>query len=229
MDVLNIFVIASLFATGLLRQLWTGGTFSKWAAPLLPLVFAGVIFFGLVQVSQLVVQGLLVPTRMMNLVAEERVETFMATGDERELFETPTVRPDPKMTLGILRNEKLQTILPAVCLAPTTHPVTGRFTTASQWLLKNSPLILMGGLALFAGLCGFGLARKTLGLVGADLGGTIALLAALTALGFVWSKSPIQRSTIERELHYKLAAYFTSVDNPKRAAIHEHKAEALKN
>lgn len=229
MDVLNIFVIASLFATGLLRQLWTGGTFSKWAAPLLPLVFAGVIFFGLVQVSQLVVQGLLVPTRMMNLVAEERVETFMATGDERELFETPTVRPDPKMTLGILRNEKLQTILPAVCLAPTTHPVTGRFTTASQWLLKNSPLILMGGLALFAGLCGFGLARKTLGLAGADLGGTIALLAALTALGFVWSKSPIQRSTIERELHYKLAAYFTSVDNPKRAAIHEHKAEALKN
>ena len=229
MDVLNIFVIASLFATVLLRQLWTGGTFSKWAAPLLPLVFAGVIFFGLVQVSQLVVQGLLVPTRMMNLVAEERVETFMATGDERELFETPTVRPDPKMTLGILRNEKLQTILPAVCLAPTTHPVTGRFTTASQWLLKNSPLILMGGLALFAGLCGFGLARKTLGLVGADLAGTIALLAALTALGFVWSKSPIQRSTIERELHYKLAAYFTSVDNPKRAAIHEHKAEALKN
>jgi len=229
MDVLNIFVIASLFATGLLRQLWTGGTFSKWAAPLLPLVFAGVIFFGLVQVSQLVVQGLLVPTRMMNLVAEERVETFMATGDERELFETPTVRPDPKVTLGILRNKKLQTILPAVCLAPTTHPVTGRFTAVSQWLLKNSPLILMGGLALFAGLCGFGLARKTLGLVGADLGGTIALLAALTALGFVWSKSPIQRTTIERELHYKLAAYFTSVDNPKRAAIHEHKAEALKN
>ena len=229
MDVLNIFVIASLFATVLLRQLWTGETFSKWAASLLPLVFAGVIFFGLVQVSQLVVQGLLVPTRMINLVAEERVETFMATDDERELFETPTVRPDPKMTLGILRNEKLQTILPAVCLAPTTHPVTGRFTTASQWLLKNSPLILMGGLALFAGLCGFGLARKTLGLVGADLAGTIALLAALTALGFVWSKSPIQRSTIERELHYKLAAYFTSVDNPKRAAIHEHKAEALKN
>lgn len=229
MDVLNIFVIASLFATGLLRQLWTGGTFSKWAAPLLPLVFAGVIFFGLVQVSQIVVEYLLLPTRMMNLVAEERVETFMATGDERELFETPTVRPDPKMTLGILRNEKLQTILPAVCLAPTTHPVTGRFTTASQWLLKNSPLILMGGLALFAGLCGFGLARKMLGLAGADLGGTIALLAALTALGFVWSKSPIQRTTIERELHYKLAAYFTSVDNPKRAAIHEHKAEALKN
>ena len=229
MDVLNIFVIASLFATVLLRQLWTGETFSKWAASLLPLVFAGVIFFGLVQVSQLVVQGLLVPTRMINLVAEERVETFMATDDERELFETPTVRPDPKMTLGILRNEKLQTILPAVCLAPTTHPVTGRFTTASQWLLKNSPLILMGGLALFAGLCGFGLARKTLGLVGADLAGTIALLAALTALGFVWSKSPIQRSTIERELHYKLAAYFASVDNPKRAAIHEHKAEALKN
>ena len=87
----------------------------------------------------------------------------------------------------------------------------------------------MGGLALFAGLCGFGLARKTLGLAGADLAGTVVLLAALTALGFVWSKSPIQRTTIERELHYKLAAYFTSVDNPKRAAIHEHKAEALKN
>ena len=155
---------------------------------------------------------------MMNLVAEERVETFMTTGQPGDLLEAPTVRPDPKVVLGLLCNTNLQTILPAACFAPTAHPATGRFTVVSQWLLKNSTKILICGLGLFASLCGFGLARKTLGLAGADLTGTIVLLATLTAIGFVWSKSPIQRSTIERQLQYQLAAYFKSAGNPARAA-----------
>lgn len=229
MDSLAIFVIASLFATLLLRQLWPPGRLSKWAAPLLPFVVAGVVVFSLVQVSTIVVAQLLLPTRMMNLAAEERVETFLTTREPRDLFETPTVRPDPKLVLELLCNTNLQTILPAVCLPPTDHPVTGRFTAASQWLLKNSTAILACGLGLFAGLCGFGLVRQTLGLAGADLAGTVVLLVTLTAMGFVWSKSPIQRPVVERELHYQLAAYFNSVNNPRRAAIHEQKAEALKN
>jgi len=229
MDVLNVFVIAGIFAVVLFAQSWTGGGISRPLAPLLPLVFAGVIFFSLGKISQIVVKQLLIPTRMMNLVAEERVETFMATGDQRELFEPPTVRPDPKLVLGILSNKKLQAIMPAACLPPADHPAKGRLAAAADWLLRISPAILICGLALFAGLCGLGLARKIPDLAGADLTGTLVLLAALTALGFVWSKSPIQRNTIERELHQKLAAYFTSVGNPVRAAIHEHKAEALKN
>ena len=77
MDVLNIFVIASLFAMVLLPQLWSRGPFPGWAVKLLPLVFAGVIVFGLGRISQIVVDNLLRPTRMMNLVAEERVETLL--------------------------------------------------------------------------------------------------------------------------------------------------------
>jgi hypothetical protein len=229
MDVLNIFVIASLFATVLLPRLWVRGQFPRWAVTLLPLVFAGFIFSGLGRISQIVVDDLLIPTRMMNLVAEERVETFMATGDERDLLEPPTVRPDPEVVLGVLRNAKLQTILPAVCRPPADAPVTGRFAAVSQWLLRNSTGILYCGLGLFVGLIGYALIRSPLGLAWENLPAFIALLAILAALGFAWSKAPVKRETIERDLDYKLAAYFKSVNNLKRAAIFEHKAELLKN
>jgi hypothetical protein len=51
----------------------------------------------------------------------------------------------------------------------------------------------------------------------------------LAALGFVWSKAPVKRETIERDLDYQLAAHFKSENNLKRAAIYEHKADQLKN
>jgi hypothetical protein len=227
MDALNIFVIASLFAMVLLQQ---SGLRSRWlnrTGILLPLVFAGVIFWGLGWISQIVVKELLIPSRLMNLVAEERVETFMATGDAAGFLEKPTVRPDPKLVLQVLNNPRLQTIMPAVCLPPASAQVTGRFTAISQWLLRNSMLLLSCGLVLFAGLCGYGLARGGLGLARANPAGIIALLASLAALGFVWSKRSLQRESVEYTLQRELAAHFKSVDNLKRAAIHEQKADAL--
>ena len=229
MDVLNIFVIASLFATGLLQQ---SGLRSQWlnrTGMLLPLVFAGVIFFGLGRISQIVVKGLLIPSRMMNLVAEERVETFMATGDAGDFLERPTVRPDPKLVLQVLNNPKLQTIMPAVCLPPLSAQITGRLAVLSQWLLRHSMAILSGGLVMFVSLCGYGLARGTPGLARANPAGVIVLLAGLAALGFVWSKRSLQRESVEYSLQRELAAHFKSVDNFKRAAIHEHKADVLKH
>jgi hypothetical protein len=107
--------------------------------------------------------------------------------------------------------------------------VTGRFAAVSQWLLRNSMAILSCGLVLFAGLCGYGLARGALGLTRANPAGIAVLLAGLAALGFVWSKRSLQRETVEYELQRELAAYFKSVDNFKRAAIHEHKADVLKH
>jgi hypothetical protein len=229
MDVLNVFVIASLFTTVLLSQLWIRGQFSKWAGMLLPLVFAGVIFFGLCRISQIVVENLLIPSRMMNLVAEERVETFMATGDAAGFFEKPTVRPDPKLVLQVLNNAKLQTIMPAVCLPPSFTQVPGRLAVLSQWLLRHSVAILSGGLVLFVSLCGYGLARGSMSLSGGSPAGIIVLLAGLTALVFVWSKHSLQRESVEYTLQRELAAHFKSEDNFKRAAIHEHKADALKH
>lgn len=228
MDVLNVFVIASLFTTVLLSQLWFRGQFSKWAVTLLPLVFAGVIFFGLCRISQIVVENLLLPTRMMNLAAEERVETFMATGDAAGFLEKPTVRPDPKLVLHVLNNAKLQTIMPAVCLPPGSPQITGRFAPIAQWLLRNSMTTLSGGLVLFVSLCGYGLARGSMSLSRGNPAGIIILLAGLAALGFVWSKRSLQRESVEYALQRELAAYFKSVDNFKRAAIHEHKADVLK-
>ena len=228
LDILNVFVIASLFASLLLAQGWLRGAFSAKFALLPPLVFSAVIVFGLCRISQIVVDDLLLPTRMMNLVAEERVATFMATGNERDLLEPPTVRPNPGKALSVLRSTKLQTILPAVCLPPADAHVTGRFTAVSQWLLRHSTGLLYGGLALFAGLIGCTLIRSPLGLAWENLPSGIALLALLAALGFVWSKAPIQRETVERDLDDQLAAHFKSENNLERAAIFEHKAEALR-
>jgi hypothetical protein len=229
LDILNVFVVASLFASVLLAQFWLRGAFSIKFTLLPPLVFSAVIIFGLCRISQIVVENLLLPTRMMNLVAEERVETFMATGNERDLLEPPTVRPSPEVALGVLRNTKLQAILPAVCLPPADRHVTGRFTAVSQWLLRNSTRVLYCGLGLFVGLMGCALIRSPLGLAWENLPAFIALLTILAALGFAWSKAPVKREIIERDLEYKLAAHFKSVDNFKRAAIHERKADALKH
>ncbi len=229
LDILNVVIIASLFASVLLAQFWLRGAFSIKFTLLPPLIFAAVIFFGLCRISQIVVDNLLLPTRMMNLVAEERVATFMATGDQRELLEQPTVRPDPELVLRVLNDAKLQTILPAVCLPPADAHVTGRFTAVSQWLLRNSTWLLYGGLGLFAGLIGYALIRSPLGLAWENLPASIAWLTILAAAAFVWSKAPVKRETIERDLDYKLAAHFKSADNLKRAAIFEHKARMLEN
>jgi hypothetical protein len=227
MDSLNVFVIASLFAALLLGRLWHPGRSLDKIKIWLPLLFAAVIFWGLCRISEIVVENLLLPTRMTNLVAEERVEKFEATGDERDLLEEPTVRPDPKVTLRVLRDAKLQAILPAICLPPTSSPVTGRLTVVSQWLLRNSTGILYCGLGLFVGLCGYKLIRSPLGLAWENLPAFMALLTLLVALGFVWSKAPVKRETIERDLDYKLAAYFKSANNASRAAVFERNAETL--
>ena len=226
MDKLNVLVIASLFATVLLGQHWWRGEFSKKFALFLAVAFFAMVSFGLGRISQMVVEKLLMPTRMMTLVAEERVTTFLATGDERELLEKPTVRPDPKVTLGVLRDAQLQSILPASCLPSTATPVSGRFTASIQWLLRNSTMILYLGLGGMVFLCGYELARKPKGLVWENLPTFAAFLTLLAALGFVWTKEPIRRDTIERQLYQQLADYFKANHNSKRAAIYEHLAES---
>ena len=175
----------------------------------------------------------------MNLAAEERIGTFWATGDEHGFLERPTVRPNPELALRLIRDPQLQTILPAACLPvlrssataeggpPATAHVTGRFTAVSEWLLRHAVGILTAGLLLFAGLCGYSLARGTCGLARANLAGIVVLLAGLAALGFVWSKRFVQRESVEAQLQRQLAADFKSVNNVKRAAFHEQRAEAL--
>jgi hypothetical protein len=227
MDKLNVLVIASLFATLLLAQFWLNGPVSKKFTLLVPLAFAAVIFFGLVRISNIVVDDLLVPTRLMELVGEERVATYMSTGDEHDFFEKPTVSPDPKVVLGVLRDAPLQAIMPAANLAPTAVPVTGRLSGISNWLLRHAVLILCAGLGLGLVLLGVALIRSSQGLSWENLPAFLILLALLCSLGFVWTKSPLRRETVERQLQYQLVSYFKSVNNPKRAAIHEQKAELL--
>jgi hypothetical protein len=228
MEVFSVWVVASLFATVLLGELWQNDRFPKWSGLVLPLAFAGVIFFGLCQMSQIVTDKLLVSTRLMNLVAEERVAKFMATGNEGDFFERPTVRPNPQGALIVLRDPKLQTILPVACLPPTAAPAAGRLTSASQLMLRHSIAILSCGLILFTGLCGLGLARENMDLTMRNPAGIFALVAGVAALGFVWTQHSLTRDSVECALQKQLAADLKAAKNFSRAAIHEHKAEELK-
>jgi hypothetical protein len=80
---------------------------------------------------------------------------------------------------------------------------------------------------LFEGLCAYGLFRESRGLSFGKPAGIFALLIGLAALGFVWSKHDVRRESVERDLQQQLAGYFKAVNQPARAAIHQHKAEAL--
>jgi hypothetical protein len=151
----------------------------------------------------------------------------MATGNERDFFEEPTVSPDPKVVLEVLRDAQLQTIMPAANLAPAAVPVTGRLSGISDWLLRHAVLIFYAGLGIGIALLGVALMRSPSGLAWENLPACLILLALLGALGFAWTKSPTRRETVERQLQYQLAGYFKSVNNSKRAAIHEQKAELL--
>jgi len=229
MDVCNVFVIAAIFAAVLLGAFWARARFPAGNGMILPMVFAGVIFFGMCQVSERVVEDVLVVTRQWNLIAEERSQTFMATGNERDLFNPPTIQPDPRKALRLFTDPALQPILPMACFPTGKAPGPGRFSGAARWLVGHCLLFLSSGLILFVGLCAYGLARGTTALKDNFPAVVVALLAGLTALGFVWSHRSLDRTAVERDLQQQIADYFKAMNRPDRAAIHQHKADELKD
>ncbi len=228
MDLLNVFVIASVFAAVLTGQVWERKWLPAWDGLFLPLIFAGVIIFGMCRISQRVVEDVLVVTREWNLIAQERAQTYLATGNPKDLFDAPTIQPDPRLALRVLGDPTLRSILPAACFPPAAAPGPGRLSGAAQWLLKHSIAIFSTGLILFVGLCGYGLARGRPGLKVKMPAGIFALLAGLLALGFVWSNRSLQRQAVEYDLQQQIADYFKAGNRPDRAAIHQQKAEELK-
>jgi len=224
-DMFQMFVIAAVFAAMLLAQL---SERYPIRSGICAFAYVAIIFYNVCVISQITVSGLLAPTRMWNLVAEERVQRFEATGNEADLLERPTVRPDPSLALSVLSDPALQTVLPAICLPPSPVPKTGRLSALSQWLQEHAPVILSTGLVLFIVLCGYGLARGAPGLPQKSPVRVLALLAGLAALGFVWSKHTVTRQSVEYDLQQQIVANFQRAGNLKRAAIHEQKAEALK-
>jgi len=220
MGVFSLFAIASVFAAMLVGR--SRGL--RWDGMVLPLIFTGILMVGLVRVSLTVVDDVLVATRQWNLIAEERLETFFTTGDERELFKDPTVRPSPATALEVVRDPKLSMILPPTCLAPGAAVTPGRLSPPAHGLLRASILIMTCGFALFLGGCIYGLRRETMGLAPGNPAGLIVLLALVMALGVVWLKRDVRRETVERDLHEELTRYFKERD-PARSAIHGRKAE----
>lgn len=225
MDWLDIFAIAAVFAALLMALL---GERHAIRNGILAAVFIGVIFAGLCRMSQIVVEDLLVPNRMMTLVSEEQVQRYLANGNVTDFLERPTVPPDPRLTLKVLQDPQLQPILPLCCIEPSAGIRPERLMPASNWLMAHAAGILLAGLALFCGLCACGLARSTPGLAARNAAGILVLLAGLAALGFVWSRHSVNRDSVEYALQERIAAEFRAAGNLKRAAVHRHEADALK-
>lgn len=226
MDWIEILVIAGIFSAVLLAQLWERRLVLN---SVLAGVYIVVIVAGLCQMSRVVVNGLLVPTRLWQLVAEERVERWAATENDADFLERPTVRPDAPMALRILRDKDIQTIFPAIGVPPAiVYATPERLMPLSGWLQRHSPWILAVGLGLFIGLCSYGLARGTVAFAAKSPMGIIALVAGLAALGYVWTIRNVSRQSVDYALQTKIVANFKAAGNFKRAAIHEEKAEELK-
>jgi hypothetical protein len=231
MDWFNLFVIAGVFTTILLAQQWEQYRFRNG---FLAFVFIAVILGGVIRISQIVVDGLLVQTRKMNLVAEERVERYLATGKESDLLERPTIRPDPQLALTVLRDPQLQSILPVSCLPPSPVPTAGRFSALAQLLLAHSFAILCAGLVLFVTLCGYGFVRDVacgipvLCISVGSLAGIFVFSVIVVALCVVWSNRSVSRESVEYTLEQQLADDFKTAGNLPRAAIHQQKADELK-
>ncbi len=225
MDWLDILVIAAVFAAFLLAQL---DEHRQVQNGILAAAFIAVIVAGLCKMSQIVVADLLVPNRILTLVSEERVQNFLANGNESEFLQHPTVPPDPALALSVLRDPQLQPILPRCCVRQSSDIKPERLMSCSNWLMEHSAAFLFAGLLLFCGLCGYGLARGLPGLRARNPAGVLALLACLAALGFVWCKHPVSRQSVEYALQQQIASRFKAAGNLKRAAIHEQKAAALK-
>lgn len=226
-EVFSLLLIASVFSSVVLVEQWLAVHFPKWNTLLLPLVFAGVIFWGLYQMSEIVVDNLLVQTRVMNLIASERITTYLASGNENDLLERPTIRPDPKTALAVLSDPTLQPILPAACVSPASAGRAGWLTVASREVLEHSETITIAGLILFTGLCGVGLARGSMGLTIRKPEGIFMLMAGVAALVFVLSERSLQRGSVERGLEQQLAEYYKSSGSLTRAAFHAQKADEL--
>jgi len=227
-EIFSLLLISSIFSFILLCDQWRRDRILNFNALLMPLVYAGVIFWGLCQMSEIVVDNLIEPTRFMNVVAEERVTVFLATSNDNDLLEAPTIRPAPKTALTVLRDSKLQSILPLCCISPAAKPTESWLTPAALGLLRYSTAIMTAGLTLFVSLCAFGLFRSAWDMSYKKPENILILLAALLMLGFVLSKHSMQRGLVEYGIQQQLADYFKSEGKEARAAYHAHKAEELK-
>jgi hypothetical protein len=227
-EVFSLLLITSLYATVRLATHGPRAPLAQWHG-VLPLVFACLLVWGLWKITELTVSSLLTQIRLTNLTAEERVEVYAVSRNEQEFLTPPTVSPNPRMALELLSDPRMQSILPAVCVPPAAVKTSGLLTVVAGWLLARSPaLVLLGG-AMFAGLCVYGLARRTLGITAQKPEELFVLAALLGTMCLLASQQSWRRDAIDYRLESYLAFNFNFHGMPARAAIHQQKADELKS
>ena len=223
MDVLNAFALAGLFSLLVLQPELSSAAVATGRDLILPLVFGGLLAWGMGRLAHSIVAEAVVTDRLICLEEAERIETYWSDRDTREFLTPPTVRPDPELALRVLGNTSLQPILPEECLPPDAKPRAGWLSLLSQSLRRHGAGILATGCALWIVLSGYQLARGRVSRL-ERLAHLVPLLVAVAGLGYVWQMRSVRRETIEKGMHEELARIFKPRNEPKRSEYHERKA-----
>jgi hypothetical protein len=221
LDTLCMVAIASLFALVLLSKRFKLLHFPAWTSCLLPMAFAGLIFFGTWQSSRQTVDFLLMSVRVDNLIAEESVRAFVVTDDPRWLQDKLVPLPNPTLTISVLRDQKLSAIMPSICRVPDekVDQHRGRLSVIAQALRARATTVLLAGLFLFLCLSVIEIADRRDRVFERNFIGVVCLLAGLLALARIWPDRNLNSAGRDCELHENLGFHFMARNDYKQAAL----------
>ena len=221
LDTLCMVALASVFGMVLLSKRFTPVRFPGWTAWGLPLAFAVVVSFGTWQLSQQTVDLFLASVKVDDLIEEESVRAFAATGDARWLQDKLVPLPNPALTMAMLRNQELSAIMPPLCRPPDSHlnKARGPLSVVARALREQVMGVLLAGLALFICLSLLDAASRRDNFPGRRFAGMVCLLAGLLALLWVWPNRNLDSAGRDCELHRTLGFHFMARRDYQQAAL----------
>jgi len=221
LDALCIVAMAAVFSVVLLAERWKRFHVPDWAASLLPLAFAGLIFLGTWQLSRQTVVFFLTSVKVDDLIEEESVRAFAATDDPSWLQDKLVPLPNPAWTITVLRDPKLSAILPPICRAPDQNAGDGHgpLSAAAKALRGRATTGLLAGLVLFLCLSVIDVIDRRDKVFERRFVGAVCLLTGLLTLVRVWPNRNLDATSQNRELHRTLGFHFMARSDYKLAAL----------
>jgi hypothetical protein len=221
LDALCIVSMASVFGLVLLSKRFAPVRFPAWTAWLLPLAFAGLIFFGIWQLSRQTVDFFLASVRVDDLIEEESVRAFAATDDACWLQDKLVPLPNPPLTIAMLRDPNLSVIMPPLCRAPGASANTndGWLSAVTQAVRRRAMGVLLAGLALFICTSVMDATGRQGNFPERRFGGVVCLLTGLLVFVWVWPNRNLDPAGQDRDLHRILAFHFMACGDYKQAAL----------
>jgi hypothetical protein len=145
----------------------------------------------------------------------------VATDDVCWLQDKLVPLPDPALTIAVLRDQNLSSIMPPLCRPPQadvseTH---GWLTALARVLRERAVSVLLAGLVLFICLSIIDATSRQDDFSGRRFTGAVCLLASLLVLVCVWPNRNLDSTALDRKLHRTLAFHFMARNDYKQAAL----------